>query len=102
MNNHGQFVRIGRVIRDAIGDGGRQQVTVTVLVLQPFTGQGSPAGSAAYQETAGTQVAGRPGQVAGGAGIRTWSRRYKTVSSAPCGVYRPWQPLSMRKMPRLR
>ena len=64
VDDDGQFVGIGRVIRDAIGDGGRQQVAVAVLVLQSLPGQGGPAGGAADEKAAGTHIAGRPGKVA--------------------------------------
>ena len=36
LDDHGQFVAEGRVVRDAVGDGRGQDVAVAVFVLQAF------------------------------------------------------------------
>src|SRR5512135_2876290 len=64
LYDHRQLVGEGRVVGDAVGDGGGNQVAVAVLVLQAFAVQRGAAGGAADQEAARAQVARRPGQVA--------------------------------------
>src|SRR5450830_1564124 len=64
MNDDRQLVAEGRVVRQAVRDGGGEQVAVAVLVLQAFAVQGRAAGGAAHHEAACAHVAGGPGQVA--------------------------------------
>ena len=64
VHDDGQLIAEGRVIGNAVRDGGRHQVTVAILVLQAFTVQRGTAGGATEQETAYLHVAGRPGQIA--------------------------------------
>ena len=58
------FVRKGWVVADAIGDGARQNMAVTVFVLQTFAIQGGATRCAAQQETPRLHVTRCPGQVA--------------------------------------
>ena len=64
LDNDGNLIREGRVIGDAVGDRGREQMAVTVLVLQAFPVERGPPCRAADQEAACPQVAGRPGEIA--------------------------------------
>ena len=64
LDDHRHFVRVGRVVRDAGRDGRRDDVAVTVLVLQALAVQRRAAGRTGHQEAAGADVAGQPGQVA--------------------------------------
>ena len=53
-----------RIVGDAVGDGGGEQVAVAILVLQPFAVEGRASGGAAEQEAAGAHIARRPGEIA--------------------------------------
>ena len=64
VQDHADFVRIGRVVADAVRNGAGQDMAVTVFVLQAFAVEGGATGGAAQQESAGLHVARRPGQVA--------------------------------------
>src|SRR6267142_1101738 len=64
LDDHGDFVREGRVVGNAVRDGRRQNMAVAVLVLQALAVQRGAAGSPAQQKAARTLVASRPGQVA--------------------------------------
>jgi hypothetical protein len=64
VHDHRDFVREGRVVADAVGDGAGQDVAVAVFVLQAFAVQRGAARGAAQQEAARLHVARRPGQVA--------------------------------------
>ena len=64
LNNHRQFVRKRRVVRNAVGNGCRHQMAVTVFVLQAFAVQGGAPRRAAEQESTRAHVARRPRQIA--------------------------------------
>src|SRR5205814_7484129 len=63
LDDHGQFVGVGRVVGAAGGDGVGQQGTVPVLVLEALAVNGGAAGGPAHQEPAGPGVGGGPRQV---------------------------------------
>ena len=65
LHDHGQLVRIRRVVADAVGDRRRQNVTVAILVLEAFARQGGPTRRAPEQEAPHLHVTRRPGQVVG-------------------------------------
>ena len=64
VDDHREFVGVGRVVGDAIGDGRGENVAVAVLVLQALAVEGRAARRAADQEAARAHVARRPGEVA--------------------------------------
>ena len=64
LDNNRQFIGIGRIVADAIGNGAGKDMAVAVLVLQTFPVQGGPAGGGANQKPPGLQVSGGPAQVA--------------------------------------
>ncbi|RMP03941.1 hypothetical protein ALQ30_05663 [Pseudomonas syringae pv. persicae] len=64
LDDHCQLVTVSRVEGAAVRDGRRQNVAVTVFVLQAFAVQRGTAGGAADQETTGAAVASSPCQVA--------------------------------------
>src|SRR5271166_4211230 len=64
LHDHRHFIGKCRIIGDAVGHSGRQDVAVPVLVLQPLAVQRGAPGGAAEQETARAHVTGRPEQVA--------------------------------------
>ena len=64
LDDDRQFVVEGGVVGDAVGNHGRLQVAVAVLVLQAFAVERGAAGGAPQQEPPGPGVAGGPGQVA--------------------------------------
>ncbi len=63
-DDHRQLVGIGGVIGAAVGNGGGQDVAVSVLVLQALAVERGAPGGAADQEALGAAVAGGPGQIA--------------------------------------
>src|SRR5690606_24959194 len=63
MDDDGQFMREGRVIRNAVRDHAGQDVAVAVLMLQPLSIERGPACRTTQQEAAGLHVAGCPGEV---------------------------------------
>src|SRR5437868_2974084 len=64
LDDYRDFVRERRVIRDAVRNGGCQDVTVAVLVLQTFTVEGGAAGGGAEQKATCATIASRPREVA--------------------------------------
>src|SRR5207249_3447980 len=64
LDDDGQLVGEGGVIRDAVGDDRGQHVAVAVLVLEALPVEGGAPGGRPQQEAPGPAVAGRPGQVA--------------------------------------
>jgi hypothetical protein len=64
LDDHRQFVGVGRVVADAVGDGAGQQVAVPVLVLQALAVQRRATGGRADEEAPRLAVAGGPGQIA--------------------------------------
>ncbi len=64
MQDDGDLVRKARVVADAVGDGGRQQLAVPVFVLQALAVERGAAAGAAEQKAARLHIARRPGQVA--------------------------------------
>ncbi len=63
LNDDADFVGECGIIRQQVGNGQRQQVAVTVLMLQPFTRKRGAAGGAADQEAAGAHVGGGPDEI---------------------------------------
>ena len=64
MQNHDQLIGEGRIIGDAVGNGGSLQQAVAVLVLQTFPGQGGAPGCTSHEEAARLHITGSPDQVA--------------------------------------
>ena len=64
VDDHREFVGVGRVVGHAIGDGRGEDMAVPVLVLQTLAIEGGAAGRAADQEAARAHVARRPGEIA--------------------------------------
>ena len=64
LNDHGDFIREGRIISQQIRNGAGEQQTVPVLVLQPFAVQGGAARRRAEQKALGLDVARQPHLVA--------------------------------------
>lgn len=63
LNDDRQFIGIGRVVGDTVGNEGGMNLTVSVLVLQPFAIQGGPSRRPADEEAATLHVPCRPGQI---------------------------------------
>ena len=63
-NDHRQFEGICRVVADAVWHCGRQQVGMTILMLQALAIQRSPACGTPKQKAFSLQIASGPGQVA--------------------------------------
>ena len=64
LDDDGDFVGVGGVVGDEVGDGGGEHVAVTVLVLEALAVEGGATGGGADQEAAGLGVAGGVGEVA--------------------------------------
>lgn len=64
VHDHRHFVRVSRIVRDAVRDGQRLNVAVAIFVLQTFAVQSSTARGPADQEAARLLVARCPAQVA--------------------------------------
>ena len=64
VDDHRDFIGVSRIVGYAVGDGGRQNVAVTVLMLQAFAIEGSATGGAPDQEPARPHVARSPGEIA--------------------------------------
>ena len=64
LDDDRELVSKGRIVGNDVGIAQRHDVTVPVLVLQPFPGERRPARGAAQQEPAGAGIGGRPDQVA--------------------------------------
>ena len=64
LNDHSQLMGKGGVIADTVWNGRRQNVAVTIFVLQTLAIQCRAAGSATQQETTRLHIARSPGQIA--------------------------------------
>ncbi|MOA07392.1 hypothetical protein D3C78_1270840 [compost metagenome] len=64
LDDHRQFIGIGRVVGHAAGDGGGQHMAVAVVMLQAFAHQCGSAGRGAEQKPPGAGIASGPGEVA--------------------------------------
>ncbi len=64
LHNHSKFISKSRVVGNTVGNGGSNQMAVSVLVLQTFAVERGAAGSAPEQEAARAGIACRPGEVA--------------------------------------
>ena len=64
LHDDRELVLEGGIVSDAVRDGARHDVAVTILVLQPFAVQRRAAGSGADEEPARAHVSCRPGQIA--------------------------------------
>ena len=64
LDYDGKFITVCRVVSDTVRDGRGVQQAVAILVLQTFTGQGRPPGSATNQKATGLNVSCGPGQIA--------------------------------------
>ena len=63
LNDDGDLVRIGRVVRATVRDCRGKKVAVTVLVLEALTVQSRAAGGAAEEKSSGATVASGPRKV---------------------------------------
>ena len=94
MQNHPDFMREGRVIRHAVGNGRGKHVTVTIFVLQAFPVEGSAPSGTAKQKATRAHVACRPSQVANALqakhGIESIERNHRPiVGRVRCGRGNP-------------
>ncbi len=63
-NDDRDLVGEGRIVGDAVGNGGCEQMAMAVLVLKPLPVERGPSGGAAQKEAAAAHVARRPGKIA--------------------------------------
>ena len=63
LDHHSDLVGKRQIVGHQIRYGIRQQVTVAILVLQPFPVQGGATGGSADQKSTAAHVAGQPDQV---------------------------------------
>ena len=63
LNNDRQLIGISRVVAQAIGNSCRDQVAVTILMLESFAVQSRAASSRPNQKTSRLTVTRRPGQI---------------------------------------
>ena len=64
LDDDGDLVGKCRVVADAVGIDHREELAVSVLVLQPFAGERGAAGGPPEEEAARARIAGGPDQVA--------------------------------------
>src|SRR5690606_31106131 len=63
-NDHGDLITKNRIVRYTVGDGRREHMTMTILMLQTFSVERRSARSATQKESAATHVTRSPGEVA--------------------------------------
>ena len=89
MQDHDQLVAEGRIVGDAIGDGGKQEMAGTVLVLKALARQRRATRRRAEEKAAGTRITRRPDEIADAleaeAGIENVERQHR---HAMCTVAR--------------
>src|SRR5258706_315477 len=64
LDDDGELIAVGRVVRDAVRDGRGEDVRVSILVLQALAVQRGASGGGAEQEAARALVGRRPGEIA--------------------------------------
>ena len=75
LDDHGDLVGVGGVVGDEVGDGGGENVAVSVLVLEAFAVERGAAGGRADQGSRGRGSRPRRRRDRRSAEGRTWSRR---------------------------